>query len=166
MAYREPALLSDGRHASGYCAQAHRLEQEREVSPDQWLSEEVNGKTRSWQNHFRVFSVLFLSSFQKLRANERYIRGWEQVRKELNKPQWYWTLRLLATYLLAMTAVSQMAQSSAMQNIAHSIGFLPEVQEGRWEGVSYGTPIPGIPSCLAVLVPSRDPSQHQRRAYL
>lgn len=80
VAYRKPVLLSDGRHARGYCAQAHCLEQEREVSPDQWLSEEANGNTRRWHNCSRVFSVLFLSSFQKLRANERHISSWEQVR--------------------------------------------------------------------------------------
>lgn len=66
VAYKKPALLSDGRHARGYCAQAHCLEQEREVSPDQWLSEEANGNSRRQHDCSRVFSVLFLSSFQKL----------------------------------------------------------------------------------------------------
>lgn len=65
-ACREPVLLSDGLCARGYCAQAHRLEQEREVvSPNQWLSEEPNGKTRSWQNCSRAFSVLFLISISE-----------------------------------------------------------------------------------------------------
>lgn len=80
-ACREPALLSDGQWARGYCAQAHSLGQEREVSPNQWLSEEANGKTRSWQNCYRAFSVLFLSSIQKLGASETHNSSQEQIRQ-------------------------------------------------------------------------------------
>lgn len=147
-------MLSDGQWARRYCAQAQSLGQEREVSPNQWLSEEANGKTRSWQNGSRAFSVLFLSSFQKLGANEIHNSSQEQGRQG---PEQDRTPRLTdLTHLPAGTAVSQTAQTTVLcktELILVSGGR--NSRDDRFSETSF----PG--SSLIRSFITRNPSQHQ-----